>query len=829
MTNSRSAISRIEEWVYDPRANGILGAHQTAVKAQLPGYAVDYQLMERQSGARPTVAVFGPSQVGKSYLMAKICENENQVVEVGIDRNYNFLTEINPSGGRESTALVTRMTTDAYLDKCPSGYVSAKLLSLPELVAVFANIHVNDLKPTDTIGRDFVIARLQDVIDDNVADYTGPTDPEMTYLQKTLTYLPVDFGHFKSVFRLKPGLVDKLNNKQKARLFSMFWGDASQLTGLFEHLCENLEKLRFSSEVYISADGLVPRDNSIIDVSALSMLQKDVSIHTSTASVMLPDGTNLQMDRSVMCALISEIRLNLVKPRNDLLNKVDILDFPGARGRARRDISQYDEEGAGRLFLRGKISHLFESAAIRDEIDCLLLCVKPGPMDVTNLPDTVDRWVKGISPEHINSRLLFLATKFDLHFPDAAGQEKNDRERFDNAIFSALLEPFSPTDGSWVSKMKFKNVFPLRNPNYPYDGFFLYENGVEVKLREDSAERINSLREAFVTSDNLVNTMHDPDGKWVSLMTPGDGGAHYLIDKMNEIHWMRLKRERLQHKRSAMLESLYSLMEPFADHDDPEKQLSKETKVFKKHFLDLQALLVRNCLSEFANVFMVKSSHLKAQTSTIMLEAPEQDKREELVRGVLVPPLLGPVFAGENKVDPLSRKEQFTDKLVDSLTAAWILEIGNNISGWPAAKFSNQKPLMEYIASQLTTEAQIVKIKNGLRMKIQNWGFGLKLTDNLEPICMLAELTFNDHMIGKFSAASDAVEIVKNSDTVNELPTNLSKAGSVDFFNRWMKYISDVIKENTTGLSVRGGDPVMNSSLIEILQDMQSTMSVDTS
>ena len=829
MTNNRSAISRIEEWVYDSRANGILGAHETAVRAQLPGYAVDHQLMERQSGVRPTVAVFGPSQVGKSYLMAKICENENKIVEVGIDRNYNFLTEINPSGGRESTALVTRVTTNAISEKCPSGYVSVKLLSLPELVAVFANIHINDLKATDTIGRDVVIARLQEIIDHNAADYTGPADPQMAYLQKILTYLQVDFGPFKNVFRLKPSLVDKLDNEKKARLFSMFWGDVSQLTGLFEHLCENLEKLRFSGEVYVSVDGLVPRDNSIIDVSALSMLQKDGSSRTNMVSVILPDGAELQMDRSVMCALISEIRLNIVKPRNDLLNKVDILDFPGARSRARRDISQYDEEGAGKLFLRGKISHLFEVAAIRDEIDCLLLCVKPGPMDVTSLPDTVDRWVKGISPEHINSRMLFLATKFDLHFPDAAGQMKNDWERFDNAIFSALLEPFSPTDDSWVSKMKFKNVFPLRNPNYPYDGFFLYDNGVEVKPREDSVDRINSLREAFVTSDNVVNTMDDPEGKWASLMTPGDGGTHYLIEKMNKIHWVRLKRERLQHKRRTMLESLYAMMEPFADHDDPEKQLAKETKVFKRHFLDLQSLLMRKCLSEFANVFMVRSSNLKTQTSTIMLKEPEQDERENLVPGVVVPDLIDAEFEVENKADPLSRKEQFADKLVDSLTSAWILEIDNNICGWSASKFSDQKPLMEFLASQLTTEAQIVKIKNDLRMKIQDWGFGLKLTDNLEPICMLAERTFNDHAIGKFAATCGAVEIVSDSDTVNELQTDLSKAGDVDFFNTWMEYISAIIKENIAGLSVRGRDPFMNASLIEILQDIQSEKNVDTS
>ena len=83
---------------------------------------------------KPTIGIYGPSQAGKSYLTAKFAENQNGKLSVNMDKEYDFLRDINPSGGRESTALVSRFSTDTI--QTNKDYpIQAKLLSEAEIVA----------------------------------------------------------------------------------------------------------------------------------------------------------------------------------------------------------------------------------------------------------------------------------------------------------------------------------------------------------------------------------------------------------------------------------------------------------------------------------------------------------------------------------------------------------------------------------------------------------------------------------------------------------------------------------------------------------------------
>ncbi len=100
---------------------------------------------------RPSAAAYGESQVGKSYLMGSLLSSPGRpfLIENG-GKQYNFVDEINPSGGNmtkiESTGVITRFTT------APSGasghtdnLVKIENLSLTDIILLIADSYYNDI------------------------------------------------------------------------------------------------------------------------------------------------------------------------------------------------------------------------------------------------------------------------------------------------------------------------------------------------------------------------------------------------------------------------------------------------------------------------------------------------------------------------------------------------------------------------------------------------------------------------------------------------------------------------------------------------------------
>ena len=133
------------------------------------------------------------------------------------------------------------------------------------------------------------------------------------------------------------------------------------------------------------------------------------------------------------------------------------------------------DEGINEFFLRGKIDFLFHKFTIDLAIDALVFCIDPGPMNIKELPRSLEDWIELSEFEGSTDqpRLFFTLTKFDTHFPDAAGNSGSESDRFENALDSGLVQPFAKNENSWLmnwKQIKFSNVFPLRNPNYPLEG-----------------------------------------------------------------------------------------------------------------------------------------------------------------------------------------------------------------------------------------------------------------------------------------------------------------------------------------------------------------------
>ena len=99
----------------------------------------------------PGIAAFGKSQVGKSYLISCLLQDNGKpfMVKAG-DDSYNFVYKINPpsdnGGGKESTGVITRFSAFNRDPKRYSGQypVLVKTFSVTALILVIADSYFND-------------------------------------------------------------------------------------------------------------------------------------------------------------------------------------------------------------------------------------------------------------------------------------------------------------------------------------------------------------------------------------------------------------------------------------------------------------------------------------------------------------------------------------------------------------------------------------------------------------------------------------------------------------------------------------------------------------
>ena len=99
----------------------------------------------RHAAQRPVaVAVFGASQAGKSYLVSRLAAPSGKPLTAAFGpARLDFLRDINPPGGNESTGLVTRFTIAAQ-PVAADAPIALRLLSQTDAVKILANTYLED-------------------------------------------------------------------------------------------------------------------------------------------------------------------------------------------------------------------------------------------------------------------------------------------------------------------------------------------------------------------------------------------------------------------------------------------------------------------------------------------------------------------------------------------------------------------------------------------------------------------------------------------------------------------------------------------------------------
>lgn len=479
----------------------------------------------RASEVNPAAAVFGESQVGKSYMVDCLLTGEKSVLNVydGNGHATGFLEYINPiGGGKEATSLISRFTVGKVWknDEFP---IRVELLPPIDVVMVVVDTYFNDVKNHRLPNAKEIaeeITRLSHIYDAKSKCQTVISEDEIFELKEYFTMSLLERGESFREALLETGYFDTLARiipnisvNEWPGVFSFLWNHEPQLTNVFSLLMKCFESLDFSQTVYIKTDAVLRSEGTILHVDriyelfGITELKNDkgeirtvVPAKVPTMEVLTQTGRVVKsVSKGEFCAISMEVAFTITDPSNKdggiskdkpFLNTIDILDFPGARSRKMFDAGAISKDEACEMMLRGKVAYLFNKYSQQYLISNLLFCHHSDQSNVSTLASLLKGWIGSTVGETPAERqtfmqntggvppLFLIGTKFNVDLEKTPDDSKGDQASKENVRnyrwnkrFGNLLNLLGQNDvNNWLSNWEpgkpFHNAFLLRSYEY---------------------------------------------------------------------------------------------------------------------------------------------------------------------------------------------------------------------------------------------------------------------------------------------------------------------------------------------------------------------------
>ena len=602
-----------------------VGSESTSLQKDMRHTARFFLKCEQAARRKMCVGVFGPSQSGKSYLISTLARDaRGNLMADFAGQSCDFITEINPEGGKESTGLVTRFTTTPPAGADPAFPIRLRLLTEADVVRVLANTYYADCEHKDAPEAE---ALQQALVELASRAGTGPAEDAgvsaddvediRDYCNKNFLSRPrvqlLQRGYWQQATELAP----RLSLEDRARLFGLIWDSIPQFEALYLSLCSALLELGFPTEAGCPLSALIPRETSIIDVALLRGLGQggdDLAVQGAAGRVV-------QLPRPVVTALTAEITIPMREKPDDFFDHTDLLDFPGYRSRLKLEDLRHELERPGtleNLFLRGKVAYLFERYCEEKELTSMLLCIGPGNQEVQDLPRTIHEWIcatHGENPAHRAGKppaLFLVLTKMDLEFEKKKGTPSVE-SRWTTRLQSSLLDFFGkqhdwPTN--WDGVHPFNNIFLLRNPNFRCEAIFDFEQEREVGVRPDQQAYVEEVRAAFLNSPLVQRHVAGPEQVWQAAMTLNDGGVSLLRAKLRPLCNPELKRQQIGVIVAEKREQTLARLAPFYKTSDREELRRQQEQLSRRLVALLAQLAEKQLFGEFLAALQVRDHDL---------------------------------------------------------------------------------------------------------------------------------------------------------------------------------------------------------------------------
>lgn len=526
-----------------------------------------------ESSTHPvTAGFFGLSQAGKSYLISALAADKNGKLESTFDgRLLNFVEHFNPEGGgKEATGLVTRFSRNAK-DGVEGYPLELQIFSEVEMIKILINSFFNDFDKEkldyecDQAKVNEVLKKVAGKVCNNYV--AGLNEDDIVDLQD---YAVDNFG--KSLSSLKANywakatvLAPKLQIEDRAVLFSILWGEFPEFNEVYIQFAKTLAKLGHPRRVYSpltavirdKEDGGVSKADSIMSVDMVERLGTARDSHIEVLPVFDSEvGAAVSVSLAQLAVLTAELVFPLINPpRVSVVEHIDLLDFPGYRGRL--NITQITTDNpVSQLILRGKVAYLFERYTDSQEMNILIMCTPSNSQsEVNDVGPVLERWIDRTQGETAEIRsvrkpaLLWAITKFDIRVQDKLNTtEENLKISWgsDGLLKQTILERFGHYDWfkNWSNNQPFNNVFLVRKPGWEVP-FLEIENQQELSIVESKRAQLDLMKRTFAMDADIQKHVSEPEVKWDAMLELNDGGMKYISDYLETISSPEVKHNRI--------------------------------------------------------------------------------------------------------------------------------------------------------------------------------------------------------------------------------------------------------------------------------------------
>ena len=507
--------------------------------------------------SKPVFALFGASQVGKSYLIKNLLSVDGDPLQIILgNKSYEFFEIINPPGsGAESTGVVTRFTIDKVSEETKFP-VKAKLISISDLVIILTDCFLNDVDLNELINFDDFEENIESLEKEfQNSDYSQEKLNEDNIFE-IRDYFKTNFKK-ENLTRLLDGsnywnrigeLISKIPPNRWVDVFSFYWDNNSEINKLFNLLNSDLEKLGYNKSIFLNESSILRGGGEVLDVTRVKeIFDKDTSEQT-----VYCDFKEISINTNRLSAVISEVTLSIsenLKTKKEFIQNTDLLDFPGARSRL--VLNKITEEETPLMFLRGKIAYLFKRYSTNLEINNLLFCINDQQIEVNELPSLLNDWIStniGDSIDHrsaaisnLNTNPLFVIFTFfnnQLTY-DSTNDNNNDLNyKWDNRFIKFFKEGIISTNYDWDTQWSnnnklFNNFFMLRDYKYSSDIFGGFDDeGTENSINENRVDYMKNMKESFINYSFVKDHFDKPTESWNASATTNSDGSELIINNL---------------------------------------------------------------------------------------------------------------------------------------------------------------------------------------------------------------------------------------------------------------------------------------------------------
>ena len=520
----------------------------------------EIKTIEDSVETKPVFALFGVSQVGKSYLVKNLLSSEHKNLEIQLpNENIDFLQSINPrGGGTESTGVVSRFTIDSKI--ISNDYpIKVKLLDTKDVLLILSDSFFSDIIKLEsypsTAEIDSHLENFKKSLAHSTHNQTHLNEDHIYYLKKYFeNYLErasskaVEFS--QSAFWAEiADMITKVEPMRWVELFEIIWAFDKNFSELFRKLLSALSILNYETTVYVNKSAIHRDEGKILDVMRVEgILDREENIN-----ILLSNKQQVTIDVHILSALTAEISMPLspeVAEEKPFLHNTDLLDFPGARSRKPFEQSDLKRSTIPSLFLRGKVSYLFNKYSSNYEINNLLFCLFNRNNEVKEIPLLINDWIKrnvgenaderekrignsGTSPLFVVLTFYNETLKFNPNSDQGELAEKWEK-RFVRLFKEETVTKANDWDENWTtSEAMFKSFYMLRDYQFSEDVFSgFHASGKETGIHQEKLDYYNRLKESFTKYPYIKEHFRNPLEAWEESSSPNKDGSQRIINDL---------------------------------------------------------------------------------------------------------------------------------------------------------------------------------------------------------------------------------------------------------------------------------------------------------